>query len=73
MALLAFHYRLRPEVPVVPELDVLREAMDLEPRDRLLLLPVLLEGPDARKLVVTRRKLEVTAHARLDRGNPGGG
>ncbi len=73
MALLAFHCRLRLEVPVVPKLNVLREAVDLEPLDRLLLIPVFLEGLDARKLVVTCRKLEMTTHARLDGGDPGGG
>ena len=73
MALLAFHCRLGLEVPVVPKLDVLREAVDLEPLDWLSLLPVLLERLDARKLVVTRRKQEMTAHARLDGGTPGGG
>ena len=56
----------------VLELHVLGQAMDLDPLDRRLALPVVLEGADARELVVGRRELLVAAHAQLDRGHAGG-
>ena len=59
VALLTFHLRVRHEVSVVPELDVLRKPVDLEPLDRLLLVPVVLEGSNPRKLVVAGWKLTV--------------
>ena len=39
-------------VPLVPELHVLGHPVDLHPRDRLLLLPVVLQDADALELVV---------------------
>src|SRR4030095_14203087 len=61
------------EVAVVPELHVLGQTVDLHPGNRLLALPVLLQRPDPRELVVGRREEGVAAHARLDRGDTGGG
>ena len=67
MAGLAFDARL--DVAVVTELDVLREAMELDPLDRLLLFPMFLEDTDALDLVVLGRELAMAAHAELNGGN----
>jgi hypothetical protein len=58
----------RRDVAVVAELHVVGHAMDADPIDRLLVLPVLLELLDALEVGA---ELGVAAHARLDRGNSG--
>ena len=67
---LAFDARL--DVAIVAELDVLRQPMDLNPFDRFLLFPVLLQYPNALDLVVFERELRVASHAELDGGDAGG-
>ena len=51
------------DVAIVTELDVLGEAMDLDPFDRFLLLPMILQDPNPLDLVVLGRELRMTAHA----------
>ena len=70
MTRLTFDARL--DVAVVSELHVLGQTMKLDPFDRLLLFPVLLEDPDALDLVVLGGELRVAAHAEFDRGNTRG-
>lgn len=67
MTRLAFEPRL--DVTVVSELDVFGEAMNLEPFDRLLLLPMFLQDSDAFDLVIFEGKLGMTAHTDFDGGN----
>ena len=55
MARLTFDAGLN--MPVVAELDVLGEPVNLYPFDRLLLFPMFLENLDALDLVVFGRKL----------------
>jgi len=67
---LAFDARL--DVAVMPKLDVLGKAMNLDPFDRLLLFPMIFQDSNAFDLIVFGRKLRMTAHAEFDGGNAGG-
>ena len=62
----------RLDVAIVSELDVLRETVDLDPLDRLLLFPVILQDSNALDLVVLGRELRMTAHTQFDRGDASG-
>ncbi len=60
----------RRHVTVVRELDVLRKAMDLDPGNRELVFPVLVQDPDSLQAVVLGRKLLVAGDADLDGRHP---
>lgn len=64
---LALNARL--DVAVVAELDVLGEAMELNPFDGLLLFPMQLEISDALDLIVIGGELRMATHADLNGGN----
>src|SRR5262249_62416431 len=59
------------DVPLVGEVDVARHLVDPDPRDRLLLVPVVLELLDLR--VALGRHDLVTPHAALDGRHTGEG
>ena len=61
MTSLTFDTRL--DVAIVAELDVLGEAMDLDPCDRFILLPMILQDQNPLDLVVPGRERRMTAHA----------
>ena len=55
---------------VVAKLDVLRKAMDLDPVNRKLVFPGLVQDPDALEAVVLGREVQVAAHADFHRRHP---
>ena len=56
----------RLDVTIVSKLDVVRKTVDLNPFDRLLLLPMILQDPNALDLVVFGGELGMTTHTEFD-------